>query len=181
MRGRDGVTAEEVFTKWDKGGRGYLREKDLRRAFSKLGVDVDDDDMQRLMRRFDRNDSGRVRMKEFCEFIDPAKDLRDLAGRFERPVAKLKRQHRTLESMFEDEDPRRSGSVTQTGFKQVVLRKLGVPLNEHEFRRVLFRFGEDTDDGMVRGSQPCLCQQACAQKCVVVCEPVAVPLRAHRW
>lgn len=129
----------EVFNRFCRSGHS-LSERDLQKAFKKLRFEVSSRDFKELLKRFDSDGNGRIALQEFCDFIDPDADLRDLRGRFDTAVRRLSAEGVTLKSLFVEEDPRDTGVCTVSGFQSVVERKMMVPLNEYELRRIMFRF-----------------------------------------
>ena len=168
---KDSPSARDLFQRFSHNGR-HLTAKDLKKAFAKLQFEVSSREFKALFQRFDPNGDRRIDLSEFSEFIDPEADLRDLRSRFEPAVRRFGREGVSLSSLFADEDPRGKGVVTQAGFQAVVMRRMRVPLNEAEFRRILFRFdSRSSRDGVVRS-------MASAPTCVVclVSSPAVSPV-----
>ena len=68
---RQYFSATEAFDALDKNDKGYLTIDEFKRELNRYGIYTTDNDLKSLVKRFDRDEDGRVSYKEFVNEIRP--------------------------------------------------------------------------------------------------------------
>ena len=77
---------KHAFSRYDRDESGHVDRRDFKRGLEKLGFELADGDLARLLSRFDNTGDGRVAYRDFVQFVSargggPADDDDDLGRR----------------------------------------------------------------------------------------------------
>jgi Ca2+-binding EF-hand superfamily protein len=62
---------DDIFSLFEKNNKGYLDEEDLKNGLNLIGLNVSDQDIRLLMKRFDLQKTGRISYADFFDIIVP--------------------------------------------------------------------------------------------------------------
>ena len=68
---RKSFKINEIFNYLDKDDEGYLKCEDFQKALNKYGIYTTKNELNSLVKRYDRDEDGRVSLKEFLNEINP--------------------------------------------------------------------------------------------------------------
>eukprot|EP00947_MAST-08B_sp_MAST-8B-sp1_P005014 g5014.t1 len=143
---------EKVFDKWDRDGSGRVSKSEFGRGCEKLGLDLSEIELQRLMRRFDVDGDGKI---DYGDFIDFVQDGRTRYDRASPSVSKVRAALRRMAEgrdgrtdawrVFKEIDGSRRGYVNQQEFKRGMVEDLGLDLSGRETKALFEAFDFDGD------------------------------------
>ena len=153
----EGVKLRDSFAHFDKNDDGKISRSEMRRALAELGPDfeVDDDELDALLLRFDEDGDGSVSYIEFVDFIKSEKASASFAKKTKIPVENLLRKVLTqaedegvdLDQSFKHFDKDGDGRITRKEMRKA-LGELGPnfrSISEADFDALLERFDENGD------------------------------------
>jgi len=145
----------KVFRTFDTDNDGHITLKEFQRGLKRLlGApfqNLKEEELQELIRRFDRREDGTIDYADFVAFVNPEEDV-DVVERKIGNMMRMLRKYRDVDvaELFEDYDDGDTGLITLMAFRDVV-RKLGLPLRRSEMDSLRLRYskmrnGEDMVD-----------------------------------
>ena len=145
----------KVFRTFDTDNDGHITLKEFQKGLKRLlGAPFDhlkDEELQELIKRFDRREDGTIDYADFVAFVNPEEDV-DVVERKIGNMMRMLRKYRNVDvaELFEDYDDGDTGLITLMAFRDVV-RKLGLPLRRSEMDSLMLRYskirnGEDMVD-----------------------------------
>lgn len=131
-----------VFVEIDVNGSGRVSRKEFKNELRRLGLDVSNEDtIDKLLERFDRDGDGKIDYFEFERFVlgggEPVTEdeLEDL-------LSKLRSAVRDYDELcFETLDLDDSGTIDAVELRMGVKKLLGYELSTYETRKLMERFG----------------------------------------
>eukprot|EP00945_MAST-04E_sp_MAST-4E-sp1_P007574 g7574.t1 len=143
---KKGMDVKDVFSHFDKDGRGEVDDRDFEDALEELGFRASRWELDTLVKKFDSNGDGYVSIAEFTDFAMNAVDGKvslskskngRAPARLKNTLVKCKDCHakaisdgRDINAMFQAFD-RGTGSVTRTEFRYVLM-EMGLSLQDEQ-------------------------------------------------
>ncbi|CAM9186272.1 unnamed protein product, partial [Ectocarpus fasciculatus] len=133
----------------DPRNRGMVTKEDFSSVMEQLGVYLSGQETEHLKRLFDRYGDGAIDYGDFCQRIMfDRQGMEALAGKINTRFTELRRRGVDTRSAFDMYDLSKTGFVTRRDFREA-MRKLQVPVTEHQLQSLCSRFGRLGDPDSV--------------------------------
>ena len=152
-----------LFKKIDKNKNGYLSRAEFKRAFAEMGLNAPRHELQKLISHLDKNGDGEIDYKEFINAVkklhkrgnayDDALDTANLgvvgilASKLREIIDESAHDAKSLKRLFLEFDEDQNGTISTNEF-QKIFKKLGLPVNKSEVRKLMKKIDRD-HDGLV--------------------------------
>eukprot|EP00904_Undaria_pinnatifida_P002651 jgi/Undpi1/12387/HiC_scaffold_5.g02059.m1 len=126
----------------DPRNRGMVTVEDFSSVMEQLGVYLSGQETDHIRRLFDRYGDGAIDYTDFCQSIMfDRQEMEALAGKINSRFAELRRRGVDIRSAFDMYDLSKTGFVSRRDFREA-MRKLKVPVTEHQLQSLCSRFGQ---------------------------------------
>eukprot|EP00903_Cladosiphon_okamuranus_P013950 g12974.t1 len=133
----------------DPRNRGMVTVEDFLSVMEQLGVYLSCQETEHLRRLFDRYGDGAIDYSDFCQRIMfDRQGMEALASKINARFSELRRRGVDIRSAFDMYDLSKTGFVTRRDFREA-MRKLQVPVTEHQLQSLCSRFGRLGDPDSV--------------------------------
>jgi Ca2+-binding EF-hand superfamily protein len=149
---KQGLDYEEAFVSFDRDGDGQISKKEFSRAirdiFSPTKINLDENEVTVLVRRFDLNNNGYITMTDFLRFARGTKGKSELATELRKILTHSEQvKGLSLKKAFRAFDKDGSGEIAKEEFEQM-LRNLGFHPTMNEIN-TLFAIMDKDNSGRV--------------------------------
>ncbi|CAM9389683.1 unnamed protein product, partial [Laminaria digitata] len=128
---------------------GMVTVEDFSSVMEQLGVYLSGQETDHIRRLFDRYGDGAIDYSDFCQRIMfDRQGMEALAGKINSRFVELRRRGVDIRSAFDMYDLSKTGFVSRRDFREA-MRKLQVPVTEHQLQSLCSRFGQLGDPDSV--------------------------------
>ncbi|CAM9334375.1 unnamed protein product, partial [Phaeothamnion confervicola] len=144
-----GLSVAETFGAWDKDGSGEITVSELEAGLKALGVfdAIPEEQVRKLVARFDHDKDGHISLKEFMEFMGREySETAIVEAKFRKILQRADQQGTSLEAAFGAFDKDKSGRIAITELEKG-LRDLGLleGIGPQQLAVMMKRFDRDGD------------------------------------
>ncbi|CAM9910415.1 unnamed protein product, partial [Ascophyllum nodosum] len=133
----------------DPRNRGMVTVQDFSSVMQQLGVYLSALETEHLKRMFDRYGDGAIDYTDFCQrILFDQTGMEALAGKINARFVELRRKGVDTRSAFDMYDLSKTGFVSRRDFREA-MRKLQIPITEHQLQALCSRFGQLGDPDSV--------------------------------